>query len=75
MSREHVHRGSITSLVSSVFEAATSKIFPLEPDIDIESTRSSERNIVGGASIQEPLIGRGVPSRKLEGKTKVHQKR
>lgn len=78
MSRDHVHRGSLTSLrrsslVSSVFESATSKIFPLEPDIDFDSRCTPERNL--GSSIQEPLMSRGGPSRNLDGKTKVHQKR
>lgn len=41
MSREHVHRSSVTSLrrsslVSGVFESATSKIFPIDADIDLD---------------------------------------
>lgn len=90
MSREQVQRGSLTSLrrsslVSSVFESATSKIFPLEPDIDFDSPRRSPERKVGGggcggggggiSAAQEPLMGRVGPSRNLEGKTRVHQKR
>lgn len=41
MSRDHVHRGSVTSLrrsslVSGVFESATSRIFPIDADIDLD---------------------------------------
>lgn len=41
MSREHVHRSSVTSLrrsslVSGVFEPATSRIFPIDADIDLD---------------------------------------
>lgn len=57
MSRDHGHRGSLTSLrrsslVSSVFEATgPSKIFPLEPDIDFDAPprRSPERKIGAGS--------------------------
>ncbi|XP_037029949.1 innexin shaking-B isoform X3 [Bradysia coprophila] len=81
MSREHVHRGSLTSLrrssLVSLFESATSKIFPLEPDIldDFEPRRSSpERSL--SSSVQEPLMGRGCPSRNERElkNTRVHQK-
>lgn len=83
MSREHVHRGSLTSLrrsslVSTVFESTSTRIFPLEPDIEFDSSRRSSlehhyRGISG--SVQEPLMGRAGPSRNQEGKTKVHPKR
>lgn len=41
MSREHVHRSSVTSLrrsslVSGVFETAASRIFPIDADIDLD---------------------------------------
>ena len=81
MSREHVHRGSLTSLrrsslVSSVFDSAASRIFPLEPDLDFDSPRRSPERSIGGSSVQDPLMGRVGPStRNLEGKAKVHQKR
>lgn len=88
MSREHVHRGSLTSLrrsslVNAVLESASSKIFPLESDIEFDintSRRSSIEHyrgcgVGGGGSIQEPLMGRVGTSRNIEGKTKVHPKR
>lgn len=85
MSREHVHRCSLTSLrrsslVSAVLESTSSRIFPLEPDIefDIDTSRRSSfehhRGCIGG-SHHEPLMGRAGTSRNLEGKTKVHPKR
>lgn len=87
MSREHVHRCSLTSLrrsslVSAVLESTSSRIFPLEPDIefDIDTSRRSSliepyRGIVSGGSHHEPLMGRAGTSRNLEGKTKIHPKR
>lgn len=81
MSREHAHRGSLTSLrrssLVSLFESATSKIFPLEPDIldDFEPRRSSPERSLSG-SVQEPLMGRGCQSRNERDlkNTRLHQK-
>lgn len=85
MSREHVHRGSLTSLrrsslVSTVFESTSTRIFPLEPDIEFDSSRRSSLEYCRGisGSVQEPLMGRAGPSRnhhQQEGKTKIHPKR
>lgn len=83
MSREHGHRDSLTSLrrsslVSTVFESTSTKIFPLEPDLDFDSSRRSSFEHYRGYShsyLEEPLMGRSGPSRNLEGKTRLHPKR
>lgn len=84
-----MHRGSLTSsrrssLVGAVLETSSSKIFPLEPDIelDIDTTQRSSiehhyRGLIGGSvSHHEPLMGRvGTSRNTTDGKTKIHPKR
>lgn len=82
-----MHRGSSasirrSSLVNVVLESTSSKIFPLdtEIDFDIDTPRRSSlehhyRDIIGSAPRRDHLMGRVETSKNPEGKTKIHSKR